>query len=64
MDACATTRASGVLKVKTISKCVVAVRLHSVCTRRGFTLVRSPFTKGSGPKGEIGPRGELGRYLV
>ena len=52
MDACATTRASGVLKVKTISKCVVAVlkRLHSVCTRRGPTLGRSPFTKGSGPK--------------
>ena len=47
MDACATTRASGVLKVKTISKCVVAVlkRLHSVCTRRGPTLGRSPFKR-------------------
>ena len=66
MDACATTRASGVLKVKTISKCVVAslsgsiLCVHEARSHSG-TLT---FHKEVDPKGEIDPRGELGRYLV
>ena len=47
MDACATTKASGVLKVKMNSEVCgrVPKRLHSVCTWRGLTLGRSPFQK-------------------
>ena len=55
-----------VLKVKTISKCVVAslsgsiLCVHEARSHSG-TLT---FHKEVDPKGEIDPRGELGRYLV